>query len=170
MLLIFFKIFILSTLIIIFTILKKIVFLKLQKLNNFTIKKINRLLPQTQCQQCGYDGCLPYAKAIIKEKENTNKCIPGGKKITLKINFLLNKKFQNNKKSNLNNNYEVAYINENNCIGCTKCSKICPVDAIIGSKKHIHTIVKKWCTGCKLCIPVCPTDCIKMNTLKIFIN
>lgn len=127
------------------------------------INKIDKILPQIQCKKCNHSGCFPYAEAIVMKKENINKCIPGGKKVFKNLSKLIdNKNFFSIKI------YErkIAWIDEENCIGCTKCTKLCPVDAIVGSKKTIHTIIERFCTGCELCISPCPTNCIKIKKIK----
>lgn len=132
------------------------------------IQSIDALLPQTQCGLCGHrDGCLPYAKSI-SEGENANKCVPGGQPVADALANLL-------KRPKLKAEESVwpiqadgrpqrmkAIIREDECIGCTKCISACPVDAIIGSGKLMHTILTDLCTGCELCIPPCPVDCIDL--------
>ena len=127
------------------------------------IQAINACLPQTQCKQCHYDGCLPYAEAIINNKEATHLCRPGGLSTYKKIHTLLN---QPTSQSQLNviatyeiNKHSVG-INNDQCIGCTKCISACPVDAIVGASKTMHFVIEDLCTGCDLCIPTCPVDCI----------
>ncbi|CUR53640.1 Electron transport complex subunit RsxB [Serratia symbiotica] len=129
-------------------------------------EKIDDILPQSQCGQCGYLGCRPYANAISKG-EAINKCIPGSTQVMLKLATLLNITPQplNNKISS-NMESHIAYINEINCIGCTKCIHICPVDAIVGAPKKMHTVISDLCTGCDLCIKICPTNCIKIKQMK----
>ncbi|VFP81711.1 electron transport complex subunit RsxB [Candidatus Erwinia haradaeae] len=128
------------------------------------IDQIDNLLPQSQCGQCGYPGCLPYANAISVNNENINKCVPGGTETMLQIADMLNIEPQplSNSSTEKYQNI-VAWINENNCIGCTKCIHVCPVDAIIGSKRVIHTVFSDICTGCQKCISHCPTQCIEMH-------
>ncbi|UQB43013.1 electron transport complex subunit RsxB [Thiomicrospira microaerophila] len=126
---------------------------------------IDKKLPQTQCGQCGYPGCKPYAEALAKGEAEVNLCIPGGEPTMLEIAELL----QVEPKAMEAEATEpkppmVALINEDLCIGCVLCIKACPVDAIIGATKMMHTVIKKECTGCELCIPVCPVDCIDMVT------
>lgn len=134
------------------------------------IQAIEHVLPQTQCGLCGHaDGCLPYATAIIKQQENFNKCVPGGQPVTNTIANILQRpsllaepsKWQID--PNTQRPTEVrAMIREDDCIGCTKCIPACPVDAIIGSGKRMHTIFTDLCTGCELCLPPCPMDCIEL--------
>ena len=132
------------------------------------VQSIDALLPQTQCGLCGHrDGCLPYAQSIA-EGEDANKCVPGGQPVADALATLLNR-------SKLPAEESVwpiqtdgrpqrmkAIIREDECIGCTKCISACPVDAIIGSGKLMHTVLTDLCTGCELCIPPCPVDCIDL--------
>lgn len=129
-----------------------------------TAAQIDALLPQTQCGDCGYDGCLPYAKAIANNNEALNLCPPGGITVLQKLGELLAQDvselipaMQQNTRTP-----KVAKIREAECIGCTKCIKACPVDAIIGSAKQMHVIINNECTGCELCVPACPVDCIDL--------
>jgi len=137
-------------------------------LNVQTIDAIENLLPQTQCGKCHYPGCRPYAEAIVLGKADINQCPPGGEYSIRAIANLLGKDSKS-----LSNDIEnevnqcVALIDEDSCIGCVKCIKACPVDAIIGAPKFMHTVIKKHCTGCELCIPSCPVDCISMVPLRI---
>jgi electron transport complex protein RnfB len=129
---------------------------------------IDALLPQSQCGQCGYPGCKPYAEAIAHQGEMINKCIPGGEAVMLKIADTLGVEPQpmdgdDDAQQALR---KIAVINESDCIGCTKCIQACPVDAIIGTNKAMHTVVSDLCTGCDLCIAPCPTDCISMQIIK----
>ena len=125
------------------------------------VEKIDAILPQSQCGQCGYPGCRPYAEAIANGDVIT-KCIPGGRPTVIKIAELLG--VEPPKTNNLAEDPapKVAFIDENMCIGCTKCIQACPVDAIIGSNKLMHTIIPDLCTGCELCVAPCPTSCISM--------
>lgn len=124
---------------------------------------IDNKLPQTQCGQCGYPGCKPYAEALAKGEAEVNLCIPGGESTMLEIAELL----QVDPKPMEAGEAEtkpamVAVIDEDLCIGCVLCIKACPVDAIVGATKMMHTVIEKECTGCELCVPVCPVDCIDM--------
>ena len=125
------------------------------------VEKIDAILPQSQCGQCGYPGCRPYAEAIANGDVIT-KCIPGGRPTVIKIAELLG--VEPPEPDNLAEDPapKVAFIDENMCIGCTKCIQACPVDAIIGSNKLMHTIIPDLCTGCELCVAPCPTSCISM--------
>ena len=132
------------------------------------IQQIDAFLPQTQCGLCGHrDGCLPYAKAIV-EGEDANKCVPGGQPVADAIAHLLNRpKLKAEEsvwpiQSDGRPQRMKAIIREDECIGCTKCISACPVDAIIGSGKLMHTVLTDLCTGCELCIPPCPVDCIDL--------
>ena len=140
------------------------------------IARIDASLPQTQCGLCDHaDGCLPYAVAIVMDGEPHNKCVPGGQPVTDTIAQIINAgPSQLNAESSkwpLDNTshrpVEVrAVIREDDCIGCTKCIPACPVDAIVGTGKHMHTIFTDLCTGCELCIAPCPVDCIDLVTVE----
>lgn len=134
------------------------------------IQQIEQILPQTQCGLCGYrEGCLPYAHAIVTQAEATNLCVPGGNAVSQGIADLMGKNYLPAKSSvwaideSTQRPMEVrAVIREDECIGCTKCIVACPVDAIIGTAKHMHSILLELCTGCELCLPPCPVDCIEL--------
>lgn len=132
--------------------------IKLAVKENPIIEQIENLLPQTQCGQCGYPGCHAYAEAVANG-EAVDKCTPGGKNCALKIADLMGVELNNNSLKDEQKN-TIAFINEDMCIGCSRCTKVCPVDAIIGSNRTIHTVIKTECTGCNKCIDVCPTSCI----------
>ena len=140
------------------------------------VEKINSILPQTQCGQCNYSGCKPYAIAITKGKADINQCPPGGEKGIQKIAKLLGVDFKPlNEKYGVTKLKSFAVIDEDICIGCTLCILACPVDAILGAAKKMHTIIKEECTGCELCLSPCPVDCIKMlpvedNNNEIFVQ
>ena len=132
------------------------------------IQSIDALLPQTQCGLCGHrDGCLPYAEAI-SQGEDANKCVPGGQPVADALANLLNREKKPAEPSVWSIQSDgrpqrmKAVIREDECIGCTKCINACPVDAIIGSGKLMHSILTDLCTGCELCIPPCPVDCIDL--------
>lgn len=124
-------------------------------------EQINTLLPQTQCGQCGYQGCKPYAEAIAAGKAEINQCPPGGDEGIAELAAVLNIPPKPlNPAYGAHKPRQVAFIVEENCIGCVKCIAACPVDAIIGAAKLIHTVITAECTGCELCLPPCPVDCI----------
>ena len=130
------------------------------------IKAIDEWLPQTQCTQCSYPRCLDYAEAIAKGEADINQCPPGGDTTIRGLAALLGKMGKPlNPKFGENKPREVAVIDEDRCIGCVMCIKPCPTDAIIGSAKHIHTVIAEDCTGCGLCVDPCPVDCIDMQML-----
>ena len=130
------------------------------------VERIDRLLPQTQCGQCGYPGCRPYAEAIARGAADINQCPPGGEQGIRALAELLGR---DPKPLNAANGVEkpkaVALIDEAICIGCTKCILACPVDAIVGGPKLMHTVIAELCTGCELCLPPCPVDCIEMRPI-----
>ncbi|MCW9697913.1 MULTISPECIES: electron transport complex subunit RsxB [unclassified Avibacterium] len=129
------------------------------------VEKIDALLPQSQCGQCGYPGCKPYAEAIAQGDVIT-KCIPGGQPLVVKIADLLGVDVPATEFDEEDNAAKVALIHEAMCIGCTKCIQACPVDAIIGTNKAMHTVIPDLCTGCELCVAPCPTDCISMIKIE----
>lgn len=126
--------------------------------------QIDQLLPQTQCGQCGYPGCRPYAEAIAKEEVGINHCPPGGEATIQALADLLDVEAIPLDAEVGEHPPEplVAIIREDTCIGCTLCIQACPVDAIVGAAKQMHTIIADECTGCELCLPPCPVDCIDM--------
>jgi len=131
------------------------------------IEKIDSILPQTQCGQCGYPGCKPYATAIANGNADINQCPPGGDDGIHKLADLLGVDYKPlNEEHGVPKPKSVAIIDEKICIGCTLCIQACPVDAILGSAKHMHTIIEKECTGCELCLAPCPVDCIEMVPIK----
>jgi len=126
------------------------------------VDAINRQLPQPQCGECGYDGCRPYAEAIANGEADINRCPPGGD-ITIQNLSRLTGHMLKPLAADLTPAGEgVAVIDEDLCIGCLKCIRACPVDAIVGAPKLMHTVIESECTGCKLCLPPCPVDCISM--------
>lgn len=125
--------------------------------------RVDALLPQTQCTQCGFDGCMPYAEAIARGEAEINRCPPGGKSGISAIAALLSKPtLPLDTTRGIHHPHRVAVIDEAECIGCAKCWKPCPTDAILGANKFMHTVVADLCTGCELCIAPCPVDCIQM--------
>ena len=127
------------------------------------VDKIDATLPQTQCGQCGFPGCKAYAQAIAKGEAEINQCPPGGEEGIRKLADLLGKEFNPfSAEHGVEKPKQVAIIDENACIGCTLCTQACPVDAIVGAAKQMHTIVAPLCTGCELCVSPCPVDCITM--------
>jgi len=135
---------------------------------NPIVDQVDALLPQTQCGQCGFPGCRPYAEAIAKGEAPINQCPPGGENTIAALADLLDVDALplNDEHGEHSDVPLVAVIDENNCIGCTLCIQACPVDAILGSAKHMHTIIESECTGCELCLPPCPVDCIDMLPVK----
>jgi len=135
------------------------------------VEKIEALLPQTQCGQCSYAGCRPYAEAIANDEADINQCPPGGDEGIRKLADLLGREY---KPLNAEHGEEkpraTAIIDEATCIGCTLCIQACPVDAIVGAAKQMHTVVAELCTGCELCIPPCPVECIVMQPLSETLN
>jgi Na+-translocating ferredoxin:NAD+ oxidoreductase subunit B len=124
---------------------------------------IDALLPQTQCTKCGYAGCMPYAEAIAAGEAPINRCPPGGEAGIAALAQLLDQPLLPlDETCGLHLPHRVAAIDEATCIGCAKCLKACPTDAIIGANKFMHTVIAALCTGCDLCIPPCPVDCIEM--------
>ena len=135
------------------------------------VDKIDSILPQTQCGQCGFAGCRPYAEAIASGEADINRCPPGGETVILALADLLGidpkplDEEVGEKKTRM-----VAFIDEPICIGCTLCLQACPVDAISGAAKQMHTIIESECTGCELCVEPCPVDCIDMVPVKESLN
>ena len=135
------------------------------------VEKIDAILPQTQCGQCGYPGCKPYAKAIASGEAEINQCPPGGEQGVIALAELLGcepKPMSEELVAESSDDPVVALINEETCIGCTKCIQVCPVDAIVGAAKQKHTVIEEYCTGCKLCLPpICPVEnCIVMEAVE----
>jgi len=130
------------------------------------VEKIDSILPQTQCGQCGFPGCKPYAEAIASGAADINQCPPGGDENIHKLAELLGKEYKPlSEEHGVEKPKQVAIIDENICIGCTLCIQACPVDAIVGAAKQMHTIAEDLCTGCELCVPPCPVECISMVTV-----
>jgi electron transport complex protein RnfB len=132
------------------------------------LRDIEKVLPQTQCQACGYSGCRPYAQALASGKANIDRCPPGGVKTLRALGQLLKqdpKPYEDAVQASFRPP-AMAKIDETVCIGCTKCIQACPVDAIVGAAKHMHHIVEIDCTGCGLCVAPCPVDCIEMEPIE----
>jgi electron transport complex protein RnfB len=126
--------------------------------------RIDALLPQTQCTRCGYTGCLPYAAAIAAGDAPINQCPPGGAATIEALAALLQRPaLPLNPANGVEAPLRVAWIDESRCIGCARCLAPCPVDAIVGTQKFMHTVIAERCTGCELCLPPCPVDCIDMK-------
>lgn len=132
------------------------------------VTRIDRMLPQTQCTRCGYPACLPYAQAIARGEADIDQCPPGGQAGVDALAALLGR---DSKPLNAGYGVEapptIAVIEEGLCIGCTKCIQACPVDAIVGAAKRMHSILSAECTGCELCIAPCPVDCISMTASAV---
>lgn len=132
------------------------------------IDQIDALLPQTQCGQCSFAGCRPYAEAIAAGEAQINLCPPGGENLIQSLADLLDVEvipLGDNEDDSFQGPI-VAVIIEDTCIGCTLCIQACPVDAILGAAKQMHTVIESECTGCELCVPPCPVDCIEMIPVK----
>ncbi len=132
------------------------------------VDNIDALLPQTQCGQCGYPGCRPYAEAIARGEADINLCPPGGETTMIALAELLGREptpLEVEEKPPM-----VAVIDEQVCIGCTLCIQACPVDAILGAAKQMHTVIESECTGCELCVEPCPVDCIEMKEIPVAID
>jgi electron transport complex protein RnfB len=130
------------------------------------VEKINALLPQTQCGQCGFPGCKPYAESIAQGTSDINLCPPGGESSIKALADLLGKEVKPlNAASPIPKEKSIAVIDEQACIGCTLCIQACPVDAILGAAKYMHTVIASECTGCELCLPPCPVDCIALKPI-----
>ena len=128
------------------------------------VARIDAVLPQTQCTRCGYSGCLPYAAAIAAGEAQINQCPPGGGATIRSLAALLQVEIQPlNPANGIEAPPQVAWIDESRCIGCARCLAPCPVDAIIGAAKFMHTVLAERCTGCELCVAPCPVDCIQMR-------
>jgi Na+-translocating ferredoxin:NAD+ oxidoreductase subunit B len=128
--------------------------------------RIDALLPQTQCAKCGYAGCRPYAEAIAEGRADIDQCPPGGAAGIRRLAALLGRAEKPlNPAHGIEQPRAAALIDESRCIGCTLCIQACPVDAIAGAARRMHTVLTAWCTGCELCVPPCPVDCIDMLPL-----
>ncbi len=134
--------------------------------SNPVVDKIDKLLPQTQCTQCQHAGCRPYAEAIAKGEAPINLCPPGGEQTIIALADLLDVPVLPPPEGKAHTVPMVAVIIEKDCIGCTLCIQACPVDAIVGAAKQMHTVIESECTGCELCVQPCPVDCILMVPVK----
>ena len=126
------------------------------------VEQVNDLLPQTQCAQCGFPGCRPFAAAIVEGVAEINLCPPGGEDTIRRLADLLGREIMPLAESVV---LAVAVIDESLCIGCAHCRNACPVDAIVGAHQFMHTVIESECTGCELCVAPCPVDCISMRPL-----
>lgn len=132
------------------------------------IEAINNKLPQTQCAQCAYPGCRPYATAIVKQDAPINQCPPGGDSLIAELADYLGKPIVPlDSERGQTKAAQVAYIDEATCIGCVLCISACPVDAIVGAPQYMHTVISDQCTGCELCLPPCPVDCIELKPVAV---
>lgn len=130
--------------------------------------RIDAILPQTQCTRCGYSGCRPYAQALATGEALTDRCPPGGTSVAHALAELLGTPFRPvNPEVGIEAAPRVAVIDEAVCIGCAKCLPACPVDAIVGARKLLHTVIAADCSGCELCLPPCPVDCITLVPVDI---
>ena len=134
-------------------------------------QQIDELLPQTQCGKCDYAGCRPYARAIAGHETDINRCPPGGTETVRRIADLLGRDYKALQTGFVHSGpAQFARIDEQACIGCVKCIKACPVDAIVGAAKQLHTVIDKACTGCELCLAPCPVNCITMVPVNVKIK
>ncbi len=125
--------------------------------------RLDRVLPQTQCGQCGFEGCRPYAEAMAARQADVDRCPPGGDAGARALARILGTEaLPYDRSRGSHKPAAIALVIEADCIGCTKCIQACPVDAIVGGAKHMHVVIEPLCTGCELCLPACPVDCIEM--------
>lgn len=130
------------------------------------VAALDAVLPQTQCTRCGYPSCRDYADAMARDEAGINRCPPGGTETIIALSALTGRQLEPLDKDNgIEAAPKVAFIDEERCIGCTKCLPPCPVDAIAGARQRMHTVIAELCTGCELCVAPCPVDCIIMIPL-----
>ena len=139
------------------------VYRRLPAADSDLVEQVNELLPQTQCAQCGFPGCRPYAEAVVDGSAAINLCPPGGDETVRRLARLLGKDVLPLAESVVE---AVAVIDEAACIGCYHCRNACPVDAIVGAPQFMHTVIAAECTGCELCVVPCPVDCIEMRPVS----
>ena len=139
------------------------VYRRLPAADSDLVEQVNELLPQTQCAQCGFPGCRPYAEAVVDGSAAINLCPPGGDETVRRLARLLGKDVLPLAESVVE---AVAVIDEAACIGCYHCRNACPVDAIVGAPQFMHTVIAAECTGCELCVAPCPVDCIEMRPVS----
>jgi len=131
------------------------------------VERIDALLPQTQCGQCRYPGCRPYAQAIASGEADIDRCPPGGERTVRDLAALLGREPRPvDPRYGATQPPRIAVIDESRCIGCALCLPACPVDAIVGAPRYMHTVISAQCTGCELCLPPCPVDCIAMTDVS----
>src|SRR5574344_2039263 len=135
----------------------------MSRLTTPLVERLDRLLPQTQCGQCGFEGCRPYAEAMARGEAGVERCPPGGDEGARQLATVLGVgPLPYDRSRGTHKPPQVAVIIEEDCIGCTKCIQACPVDAIVGGAKYMHSVLSDLCTGCELCISPCPVDCIDL--------
>ena len=139
------------------------VYRRLPPADSDLVEQVNELLPQTQCAQCGFPGCRPYAEAVVDGSAAINLCPPGGDETVRRLARLLGKDVMPLAEAAVE---AVAVIDEAACIGCYHCRNACPVDAIVGAPQFMHTVIAAECTGCELCVAPCPVDCIEMRPVS----
>ena len=133
---------------------------------NELARRIDAALPQTQCTRCGYPDCASYAQAVASGEADINRCPPGGEDGVQRLSALTGRPaLPLDPAHGTEGPLRLAVIDENWCIGCTLCIKVCPTDAIVGANKRMHTVIEPWCTGCELCVPACPVDCISLEVV-----
>jgi electron transport complex protein RnfB len=141
---------------------------RLKVAENPIVEQIDHVLPQIQCGQCGFLGCRPYAEAMANGEAEINRCVPGGDDVIVQLAEVLGKEVMPMVMDCMPENIikGPAFITENECIGCTRCIQVCPVDAIVGAARQMHTVIKTQCTECGLCVASCPVDCIALTPVS----